>query len=104
MAAGSAFGQELITQKALSLDVAMAIAQGAVEKCRADGYRVSVTIVDGAGVVKLQITRFQPAEGVQRVHVQAHVRGHGQGLDRQPPGSEYSGRSRHGGRRAHKGR
>jgi len=55
MAAGSAFGQELITQKALSLDVAMAIAQGAVEKCRADGYRVSVTIVDGAGVVKLQI-------------------------------------------------
>jgi hypothetical protein len=30
--------QEVITEKALSLDLAHAIAQGAVEKCRADGY------------------------------------------------------------------
>ncbi len=35
--------------------MAMAIAQGALEKCRADGYRVTVTIVDGAGIVKVQM-------------------------------------------------
>jgi len=29
--------QEVITEKALSLDLAHAIAQGALEKCRADG-------------------------------------------------------------------
>ena len=50
-----AFAQELITQKALSLDVAMAIGQGALAQCRADGYHVTVTIVDGSGTVKLQL-------------------------------------------------
>jgi uncharacterized protein GlcG (DUF336 family) len=51
----AAFGQELITQKVLSLDVALAIAHGALDQCRKDGYRVSVTIVDGAGLVKVQM-------------------------------------------------
>lgn len=50
-----AFSQELITQKVLSLDVALAIAHGALDQCRADGYKVSVTIVDGAGLVKVQM-------------------------------------------------
>jgi hypothetical protein len=39
--------QGLITQKALSLEMAQAIAQGAVERCRADGFRVSVTVIPG---------------------------------------------------------
>jgi uncharacterized protein GlcG (DUF336 family) len=56
VAAGSVFGQELLTQKALSLDVATAIAQGAIDKCRADGYKVTVTVVDGAGAVKVQLS------------------------------------------------
>jgi uncharacterized protein GlcG (DUF336 family) len=47
-----ALAQELVNQKALSLDVAQAIAQGAIEKCRADGYRVSVTVLDGDGLLK----------------------------------------------------
>jgi uncharacterized protein GlcG (DUF336 family) len=51
----AAFGQELITQKVLSLDVALAIAHGALDQCRSDGFRVSVTIVDGAGLVKVQM-------------------------------------------------
>jgi uncharacterized protein GlcG (DUF336 family) len=51
----AAFGQELITQKILSLDVALAIAHGALDQCRNDGFRVSVTIVDGAGLVKVQM-------------------------------------------------
>ena len=54
LVAGSmtAVAQGLITQKALSLDVAQAIAHGAVEKCRADGYRVSVTVIDSGNVLK----------------------------------------------------
>ncbi len=55
LAAGTALGQELLTQKVLSLDVALAIAHGALDQCRADGYKVTVTIVDGAGLVKVQM-------------------------------------------------
>jgi uncharacterized protein GlcG (DUF336 family) len=50
--AASAPAQEVITEKALSLDLAQAIAQAALEKCRADGYHVSVTVVDRDGLVK----------------------------------------------------
>jgi uncharacterized protein GlcG (DUF336 family) len=51
-AALPAAAQDVITEKALSLDLAHAIAQGALEKCRADGYRVSVTVLDRDGLVK----------------------------------------------------
>ena len=44
--------QRIITQKALSLDAAQAVAQGALESCRAAGYHVSVSIVDGNGMLK----------------------------------------------------
>ena len=50
-----AFAQELITQKALSLDVGLGIAQGALAQCRNDGYKVTVTIMDGSGTTKLQL-------------------------------------------------
>ena len=50
-----ASAQELIMQKALSLDVALGIAQGALAQCRADGFHVTVTIVDGTGTTKLQL-------------------------------------------------
>jgi len=56
LAAGSPVAraeQGLITQKALSLDMAMTIAQGALEKCRADGYHVSLTILDASGAIKI---------------------------------------------------
>jgi uncharacterized protein GlcG (DUF336 family) len=55
LASTSAVAQELINQKTLSLDVALAIAHGALDQCRADGFHVSVTIVDGAGLVKVQM-------------------------------------------------
>ena len=51
-AAAPAAAQEVVTEKALSLDMAHAIAQGAVEKCRADGYHVSATVLDRDGLVK----------------------------------------------------
>jgi uncharacterized protein GlcG (DUF336 family) len=44
--------QEIIMQKAMSLQMAQSIAQGAVEKCRADGYHVSVSVIDGSGLLK----------------------------------------------------
>ena len=55
IAAGSStlFAQGLITQKALSLEMAQTMAQGAVEKCRADGFHVSVTVLDGSGLLKV---------------------------------------------------
>jgi uncharacterized protein GlcG (DUF336 family) len=51
VAAVPAAAQEVITEKALSLDLAHAIAQGALEKCRADGNHVTVTVVDRDGLV-----------------------------------------------------
>jgi uncharacterized protein GlcG (DUF336 family) len=52
LAALPAAAQEVVTEKALSLDLAHAIAEGALEKCRADGYHVSVTVLDRDGLVK----------------------------------------------------
>jgi uncharacterized protein GlcG (DUF336 family) len=49
----TAFAQEgLPTQKLLTIDVAQTIAQEAMMKCRADGYKVTVTVVDGANMMK----------------------------------------------------
>jgi uncharacterized protein GlcG (DUF336 family) len=42
----------LLTQKAISLDMAQAIVQGAIEKCRADNFRISVQVLDGSGLTK----------------------------------------------------
>jgi uncharacterized protein GlcG (DUF336 family) len=47
-----AFAQGLPTQKVLTLDVAETIAQESVAKCRADGFKVTVTVVDSANVLK----------------------------------------------------
>jgi uncharacterized protein GlcG (DUF336 family) len=44
---------KVISEKALSLDLAEAIALGALAKCRADGNHVSVTVLDRDGLVKM---------------------------------------------------
>jgi uncharacterized protein GlcG (DUF336 family) len=50
---GLALAQDsLPTQKMLTVDVAHTIAQEAMAKCRADGYKVTVTVVDGANIMK----------------------------------------------------
>lgn len=46
-----AFAQ-LPTQKVLTIDVAQTIAQEAMAQCRANGYKVTVTVVDGANILK----------------------------------------------------
>jgi uncharacterized protein GlcG (DUF336 family) len=48
----TAAAQGLVDQKALSFEMAQAIVQGTVERCRADGFRVSVSVVDGSGLLK----------------------------------------------------
>src|SRR4051812_26190754 len=52
MAASRGSAQGLVVQKALSLEMAQAIAQGAVERCRADHFTVSVTVIDASGLLK----------------------------------------------------
>src|SRR5579863_7597428 len=51
--AGGAAAQGLVAQKSLSAEMAMDLAQGALEKCRAQGYKVSVTVVNAEGLVKV---------------------------------------------------
>ncbi len=51
--AGAALAQDgLPSQKVLTLDVAQTIAHEALMACRANGYKVTVTVVDGANVLK----------------------------------------------------
>lgn len=45
--------QGLITQKAIPLEMAQTIAQGAVDKCREMGFHVSVTVLDSSGLLKV---------------------------------------------------
>jgi uncharacterized protein GlcG (DUF336 family) len=66
VAAGSAhaLAQGLVTQKAISLEMAQAIVQGTVERCRADGFSVSVSVVDASGLLKA----FVRDDGVNGPH------------------------------------
>jgi uncharacterized protein GlcG (DUF336 family) len=54
---GPTFGsaQGLLTQKALSEQAALTIIQGALDKCRANGYHISVVVLDASGLVKVRI-------------------------------------------------
>ncbi len=47
-----ASAQGLVAQKALSAQMAQDVAQGALDKCREQGYHVSVTVVDADGLLK----------------------------------------------------
>jgi uncharacterized protein GlcG (DUF336 family) len=46
---------QLPNSKVLTLDVAQAIAQEAMTKCRADGYKVTVLVVDGLNAPKAML-------------------------------------------------
>ena len=51
LAAGSALAQAPQVEKNVSMALAMAVMQGALDQCTKDGYKVSVVIVDKAGNV-----------------------------------------------------
>src|SRR5258708_22895418 len=48
----TALSQDLLTQKVISVDMAQTMAQATVAQCRANGYRVSVSIIDNGGLLK----------------------------------------------------
>jgi uncharacterized protein GlcG (DUF336 family) len=52
LGATSAAAQGLVAQKSLSAEMALDLAQGALEKCRSQGYHVSVTVVNAEGLLK----------------------------------------------------
>ena len=51
----TALSQDLLTQKVISVDMAQTMAQAAIAQCRANGYRVSATILDNGGNPKVVI-------------------------------------------------
>jgi uncharacterized protein GlcG (DUF336 family) len=55
LVAGPACAQAPQMEKNVSMGMALAIIQGAIEQCTKDGYKISVTIVDKAGNVAAQI-------------------------------------------------
>ena len=46
IAAGPASAQGLITQRGLAMNAALELAQASLEKCRADGYKVTITVLN----------------------------------------------------------
>ena len=53
LAAQPAAAQSVLSEKQISLPLAQEAATAAVEHCRKDGYKVTVTVVDRAGRVKV---------------------------------------------------
>ena len=51
----TALSQDLLTQKVISMDMAQTMAQAAVMQCRANGYRVTATVLDNGGNIKMVI-------------------------------------------------
>jgi uncharacterized protein GlcG (DUF336 family) len=49
LTAGARAEQGLIVHKALSLDMAMTMAHGSLEKCRSLGYKCAITVLDATG-------------------------------------------------------
>ena len=75
-----AAAQEVIIEKALSLDLAQGIAEAALAKCRADGNHVSVTVIDRDGLTKAVLrddgtgpahAHHQPPQGLHVSYLQA---------------------------------
>jgi uncharacterized protein GlcG (DUF336 family) len=48
-------GPTVISQPVLSLDLARGIADAALERCRAEGYHPSITVIDASGLIKVQL-------------------------------------------------
>ena len=51
----TALAQDLLTQKEIPMAVAQDMAMGAITQCRANGYRVTATVLDSGGNVKVLI-------------------------------------------------
>ena len=49
----TALSQELSTEKVIPVDMAQTMAQAAIAQCRANGYRVTATVLDSGGNMKV---------------------------------------------------
>ena len=56
MQAGTAGAQGIITQRGLSTDAAMELTQAALAQCRADGYKVSITVLNHQAVTSVAVS------------------------------------------------
>ena len=61
MMTASASAQGLPSQKVVTVDLAQTMAQAAMARCRADGYKVSVLVVDSLNVAKAFVRDDGPA-------------------------------------------
>jgi uncharacterized protein GlcG (DUF336 family) len=52
---GTAGAQAPLTEKNVSMRMALAIVEGTIEQCAKDGHKVSVVVVDNAGVVRASL-------------------------------------------------
>ncbi len=46
LAAGAAQAQALVTERSLSMNAALELASAALERCRADGYKVTINVIN----------------------------------------------------------
>jgi uncharacterized protein GlcG (DUF336 family) len=53
LAPAAALAQAVITERNISLNAAYEAASGAMEQCRKDGFRVTVTVLDRSGTTKV---------------------------------------------------
>ena len=67
----SAIAQGLVTQKNISLAMAQEIANGAMEKCKAMGFKASVEVVDRAGLPIVMLRGDGAGRRVRRVSTHA---------------------------------
>jgi len=56
LVAGTAGAQGLVTQRSLSMNAALELAQASLEKCRADGYLVTVTVINRHATVLVTLS------------------------------------------------
>lgn len=53
---GAASAQGLVTQRSLSMNAALELAQASLEKCRADGYLVTITVINRHATVLVTLS------------------------------------------------
>jgi hypothetical protein len=46
LASGMAGAQTIVTERSISLNAALDVARAGLERCRADGYKVTVTVLN----------------------------------------------------------
>jgi uncharacterized protein GlcG (DUF336 family) len=89
LAGPAAAAQGLISERTLSLDVALELASAAMEACRKHGSRVTITVLDHAGRTKVQLRE----DGSNPHSVEHSIRKAYTALTHRMPSGEYGKRT-----------